>query len=87
MLVRKVRPGPILAKVHATSSKQMVHVFFNATYYVPRPETVELCLENALVYTAASVQKFLAVKGVEMICHPLFTTDLTPADYYFYSRR
>ncbi len=45
--MRKGQPGPIKAKVHATRSKQMVRVFFNAkgiiyTYYVPRSETVEL---------------------------------------------
>ncbi len=100
--VKKGQPGPIKARVHATRSKQMVLMFFDAngviyTNYVPKGETVNaeyikksvarflkifrkkrpvmssqewfLHWDNAQVHTAATVQDYLAVKGIKTIRH------------------
>jgi len=117
---KKGQPGSIKAKVHASRTKQMVLVFFDAASviifmnYVPRGETVNveyikkalarflvifrqkrpnissqewfLYWNNAPVHTAATVQEFLAAKGVKTIPHPPFSPELAPADYFLFPR-
>ncbi len=101
--VKKGLPGPRKSKVHATRTKKMVLVFFDAkgviyTNYVPKGETVNakyikkalarflkvfkakrpimasqdwfLHWDNAPIHTAATVQEYLAAKGVKMLHHP-----------------
>ncbi len=75
------KPGPIKAKVHASRMKQMVLVFFlRQGHYLyqlyPKGKTVNAsyiglvaALDNAPVYSAASVVDFLVAKGVKMIPH------------------
>ncbi len=42
--------------------------------------------DNVLVHTADSVQQFLAAKGIKPICHPPYSLDLAPADFFLFSK-
>jgi histone-lysine N-methyltransferase SETMAR len=117
--VKKGQLGPRKAKVHATRTKKMVLVFFDAkdviyTNYVPKGETVNAeYIKKALarflkvfkakrlimsaqdwffhwdsvpVHTVTTVQEYLAAKGVKMLCHPPYSPDLAPADFFLFSR-
>jgi histone-lysine N-methyltransferase SETMAR len=42
--------------------------------------------DNAPVHTAATVQEYLAAKGVQMLRHPPYSPDLAPADFFLFPR-
>jgi hypothetical protein len=117
--VKKGQPGPRKAKVHATRTKKMVLVFFNAKgviyrNYVPKSKTLKakyikkalarflkvfkakrpimssqdwfLHWDNAPFHTAATIQEYLAVKGVKTLRHPPYSLDLAPADFFLFPR-
>ncbi len=42
--------------------------------------------DNALVHTAATVQEYLAAKGVKRLRHPPYSPDLAPADFFLFPR-
>jgi histone-lysine N-methyltransferase SETMAR len=42
--------------------------------------------ENAPVHTAATVQEYLAAKGIKTLRHPPYSPDLAPADFFLFPR-
>jgi histone-lysine N-methyltransferase SETMAR len=42
--------------------------------------------DNAPVHTAATVQEYLAAKGVKTLRHPPYSPDLAPADFFLFPR-
>jgi histone-lysine N-methyltransferase SETMAR len=40
--------------------------------------------DNALIYTAATVQEFLAAKGIKTLCSPPYSPDLAPTDFFLF---
>ncbi len=42
--------------------------------------------DNAPVHTAATVQEYLAAKGIKTLRHPPYLSDLAPADFFLFPR-
>jgi histone-lysine N-methyltransferase SETMAR len=57
---------------------------------IKRPETIEqewfLHCDNAPVHTAAIVKNWLAARAIQMLPHPPYSPDLTPADFFLFRK-
>ncbi len=41
---------------------------------------------EAVVHTTKVVQEFMAKKGIKLLSHPPYSSDLAPADYFFFPK-
>ncbi len=57
---------------------------FKAKWLIMASQDWFLHWDNAPVYTAATVQEYLAAKGIKMLRHPPYSPDLAPADFFLF---